>query len=70
MKESDDLRDGFASLVALWKFQEVARYAKGICTARDVTRHVRINARIYPSLLLATCKCVKKCVRLWLANQH
>jgi hypothetical protein len=38
------------------------------CTARNVARQVRINARIYPSLLLAACKCVKKCVRLWLAN--
>jgi hypothetical protein len=56
--------------VALWKFHEVARHAKGICTARDVAlaRQVRINGRIYPSHLLAACKCVKKCVRLWLAN--
>jgi hypothetical protein len=40
-----------------------------ICMARDVAHQVRINARIYPSLLLAAFKCGEKCVRLWLANK-
>jgi hypothetical protein len=39
MQESDDLRDGFAWLVALWKFQEVARHANGIYTSQFGVRN-------------------------------
>jgi hypothetical protein len=39
MEESDDLRDGFAWLVALWKFQEVARHANGIYTSQFGVRN-------------------------------
>jgi hypothetical protein len=34
MEESDDLRDGFSWLVALWKIQEVARHANGIYSSQ------------------------------------
>jgi hypothetical protein len=34
MEESDDLRNGFAWLVALCKFQEVARHANGIYSSQ------------------------------------
>jgi hypothetical protein len=39
MEESDDLRDGFAWLVALWKFQEVARHANAIYTSQFGVRN-------------------------------